>query len=369
MKLGIFLSPLVAILALVACGGGSDDVNPLDFSGKAMTVNGPVNPDQLGITLPHEHIFINFAKLDHIVPVPTNINVLTETRNPNGLTYYPDALSEILRFKAAGGKTIVDTTNFGLTRDPKALKRISDESGLNVIMGAGVYMRPQHPADMGKISVEQLTQIIVDDITVGAQGTNIRSGVIGEVGLGDFSNPDVLNDNEIKSVTASARASRLTGAPINLHTFVTLRAAHEVLDMLEKEGVDLNHVVMSHVGGKFSIDELAALMDRGVYVERDFVGQAPGSSFGGASATTIADWAAALANKGDKYAKRILLAHDICIQAQLTINGGGGYAYILEEIVPLLKTRVSQGVIDDILKNNPQRAMTFTQPKKLIPRG
>lgn len=371
MELRNLLLSLVASAALVACGG-SDDPDPEgmpDLSGKVLTVNGPVNPDQLGITLTHEHIFINFAALDHIVPVPTDINVLTETRNPGGLTYYPDALAEVSRFKAFGGKTIVDVTNFGLSRDPNALKRISDDSGLNVVMGAGVYMRPFHPADMGTITVEQLTQIIVDDITVGAQGTNIRSGVIGEIGLGDFSNPDVLNDNEIKSVTASARASRLTGAPMNLHTFVTVRAANEVLDMLEKEGVDLNHVVMSHVGGSFPIDALVALIDRGVYVERDFLGQAPGGPFGGASAADVADWVVALASKGDKYVKRILLSHDVCIQGQLTINGGGGYAYILEQVVPLLKDRVSQEVIDDILINNPQRAMTFTKPQALVKAG
>lgn len=367
MRMRTLWLPLVVGAALVACGGGSDGNALPDISGKVLTVNGPMEPAKLGITLPHEHIFINFAPLDHIVPESTDINVLTPDRNPGGLAYYPDALEEIERFKDFGGGTIVDVTNFGLSRDPNALKKISDESGLNVIMGAGVYMRPFHPADMDKVTVEELTQIIVDDVTVGAQGTEIRSGVIGEIGLGDFSTPDTLIDNEVKSVTAAARASRLTGAPINLHTFVTERAAHEVLDILEKEGVDLNHVTMSHVGGSasFDMDAIVRLIDRGVYVERDFLGQAPGFAMGGSRPEQVADWVVELAARGDKYAKRILLSHDICIQDQLYMNQGGGYAYILEKVVPLLEGRVGAGVIDDILKNNPQRALAFTRPQEL----
>lgn len=373
MKIKTLLLPLVASVALVACGGSDGDSDGIqDISGKVMTVNGPVDPSQLGVTLPHEHIFINFAPLDHIDPEPTDINVLTAERNPGALTYYPDALSEVQRYKKFGGGTIVDVTDFGLTRDPNALKKISTESGLNVIMGAGVYMRPFYPGDMDKISVDKLMEIIVNDITVGAQGTTVRSGVIGEIGLGDFSFPDLLIDNEIKSVTAAARASRLTGAPINLHTFVTERAVNQVLDILEKEGVDLNHVILSHVGGSpnFSIDALTKLIDRGVYVERDFIGVAPGSPMGGSAtldeaAAQVADWVVQVAARGSKYTKRILLSHDVCLQDQLHMNGGGGFAYILEKVVPLLKDRVSQSVIDDIITNNPQRALTFGPPQEL----
>lgn len=376
MKIRTLLLPLIASTALIACGGSggdhassSDDLR--DVSGKVMTVNGPVAPEKLGVTLPHEHIFINFTPLDHIVPEPTDVDVLTEERNPGGLTYYPDALEEINRYKDFGGGTIVDVSDFGLSRDPNALQKISTESGLHVVMGAGVYMRPFYPGDMDTVTVDELTNIIVNDIQVGAQGTNVRAGIIGEIGLGDFTTPDKLIDNEIKSVTASARAARLTGAPMSFHTFVTNRAANEVLDMVEKEGVDLNHVIMSHVGGAFSIDQLVKLIDRGVYVERDFLAQAPDSPMGGGGtldeqAQSVADWVVALADKGDKYTKRILLSHDICLQGQLYMNGGGGFAFILEKVVPLLKGRVSQDVIDDIIINNPQRVLTFGQPQELL---
>jgi phosphotriesterase-related protein len=374
MKINILL--LVTSVALVACGGGSDESGAQDISGKVMTVNGPMIPDQLGITLPHEHIFIDFVAPDHIVPVPTDITVIHETpagqiKNPNALTSYPDSLAEVTRYKDFGGKTIVDVSDFGLTRDPTALKKISDESGLNVVMGAGLYQRALHPRDIDKVTVEQLTKIIVDDLTVGVQGTSIRAGIIGEIGIGvlnfkDFTLSDSLTENEIKSVIASARASRLTGAPMSFHTFVTERVMHQVMDMVEKEGVDLSHVILGHTGGKGNTDVLARLIDRGVYIEWDYVAQAEGSFALRMKAKDLSDAIVALASRGEKYAKRILLSHDICTQEQLYMNQGGGFAFSLEKVVPLLKNQVTQDVIDDVIKNNPQRALTFTKPQKLM---
>ena len=88
-------------------------------------------------------------------------------------------------FKNESGGTIVDVSNFGLTRDPLALRLVARASGLNVVMGAGWYMHQYHPSDMDQLTVQQLTDIVVHDITVGAQGTDIRAGIIGEVGVGD----------------------------------------------------------------------------------------------------------------------------------------------------------------------------------------
>lgn len=161
---------------------------------------------------------------------------------------YATSLDEVLRFKASGGGTIVDVTNFCLTRDPEALLRVASEAGINVVMGAGWYIRTLHPPDMDQRTVEELTNILVQDITVGAQGTGIKSGNIGEVGTGVMGGSGALTENELKSIRASAGASRLTGAPISIHSFAPAAELQKALDIIEAEGVDLNHVVMSHTG-------------------------------------------------------------------------------------------------------------------------
>ncbi|MBS0399701.1 MAG: hypothetical protein JSR95_13610, partial [Proteobacteria bacterium] len=205
-----------------------------DIAGKVMTVNGPIDPSALGETLMHEHIFINFQKAPAMVPPPTDITVVRAPADipkgmAAGLTDFDQSLTAIMEFRHAGGGTIVDVSQFGLTRDPLALKLISRVSGLNVVMGSGFYMRQMHPPDMDQLTVEQLTDIIVHDITVGAQGTDIRSGIIGEVGV--VGKP--LTANELKSVRASARAARITGAPMSIHNFETLEEMQKVLDVIQ----------------------------------------------------------------------------------------------------------------------------------------
>ena len=338
-----------------------------NLAGKILTVRGPIDPSALGPTLMHEHIFIEFkapASADGMSAPPADGR---PSPPGQGLTNYDEQLAEVMEFKNAGGRTIVDTTNIGLTRNPSLLLRISEASGLNVVMGAGWYMRTLHPPDMGARSVEDLTSILVKDITVGAQGTTIRSGIIGEVGLGAFGAQGPLTDNEVKSVRASARAARITGAPISIHNFASPDEMHRMLDVIAAEGVDLNRVVLSHTGTG-NLPVMKRYVDRGVYVEFDYMGTGKGP-----------DSTAALAQAADRIAQniktlidggltdRILVAQDICTQPQLKKNGGGGFAYVSNVVMPSLKAKgVSDETIAKILVDNPKRVLTFVAPQPPI---
>lgn len=334
-----------------------------NIAGKVLTVMGPVEPAKLGPTLMHEHIFINFKKPPAMFPSPTDITVIqpppANGAKPNafGLTDFDQSLSAILEFKNAGGGTIVDVSQFGLTRDPLALKLVSRVSGLNVVMGAGFYMRQLHPPDMDKLTVEQLTDIIVRDIALGAQGTAIRSGIIGEVGV--VGKP--LSENELKSVRASARAARITGAPLSIHNFEPLDEMMKILDIIESEGVDLNRVVMSHTGGR-DVKTMEAIFKRGAYVEWDYMGQASRKS---EADGRLIDGIYAMIQAG--HTDRIILSHDVCTQEQLKVNGGGGFTYINDVVVPGLRTRgASDETIRKILVDNPARVLVFVAPQRRV---
>jgi phosphotriesterase-related protein len=343
-----------------------------NLAGKVLTVAGPIEPSALGPTLMHEHIFIDFKAPPAMVPAVTGITVLRPPRpaapgqrGGDGLTDFDTSLAEVLEFKKAGGGTIVDTTNFGLTRDPEALLRVSKASGLHVVMGAGWYMKTLHPPDMSERTVDELTNIVVRDITVGAQGTNIRSGIIGEVGTGAFDDKGPLTDNELKSVRASARASRVTGAPISIHSFAPPDQLQRALDIIAAEGVDLNHVVMGHTGTG-NVAAMKRYTDRGAYVEFDFMGQAPGAMGSSGPLDQAADRIAtnikALIDAG--LTDRILVAQDVCIQGQLKKNGGGGFAYVSTMVMPALKAKgVSDETIRTIMVDNPRRVLTFVAPR------
>jgi phosphotriesterase-related protein len=353
-----------------------------DLAGKILTVAGPIDPSAAGQTLMHEHIFIDFKAPPPMMPPPVGINVLKLTQPASapargqvgdrpgpvpgrgggggGLTDYDESLAEITAFKKVGGGTIVDVTNFGLTRDPEALLRISKASGLHVVMGAGWYQKALHPPDMSDRSVDELTNIVVNDVTVGAQGTRIRSGIIGEVGI----NGNPLIENELKSIRASARAARLTGAPMLLHSFAPPAEMMQALDIIASEGVDLTRVVMGHSGRDISATR--PFFDRGVYIEWDYMGQA--DQMTPERAAQIATTIASAINAG--FADKVLVAHDICTKAQLAKNGGGGYAYIATMIVPALRAKgISDETIRKILIDNPRRALTFVASQRAVPQA
>src|SRR5690349_20814621 len=181
LGLGAALMSSVYMLAHAQGGGAIPNL-----AGKILTVQGPIDPSAAGQTLMHEHIFIDFKAPPPMSPPVTGLSVLRprqadapapapaptaaagttpRPRRDGGLTIYEESLAEIEEFKKIGGSTIVDVSNFGLTRDPDSLLRVSKESGLNVVMGAGWYQKSLHPADMDQRTVEELTAIVVRDIT------------------------------------------------------------------------------------------------------------------------------------------------------------------------------------------------------------
>lgn len=359
------ISAMVTLADASTTQGESLDGVP-DMTGRILTVAGPIDPSEAQITLVHEHIFDDFKVSPPMLPPPTGITVLRapggETAAPvrqrgGGLTDFDVSLAEITEFKRGGGQTIVDVTNFGLTRDPEALLLISRVSGLHIVMGAGWYQKEFHPPDMAERTVAELTDIVVRDITVGAQGTSVRAGIIGEVGI----NGNPLTANEIKSIRACARAARLTGAPMMLHSFAPAAEMMQALDIIASEGVDMNRVVMAHRGGDITANR--QFFERGVYVEWDYMAQS--DRMAPERADAIAKTLTSAIDAG--FVDQILMSHDIASKPQLKKNGGGGYSYIATMIVPALRARgVSGDTIRQILIDNPRRMLTFVRPQSQV---
>src|SRR5215468_4527843 len=150
------------------------------LSGKAQTVLGPIDGDAMGITLPHEHLLIDFkvmfkepeAAADKgraLAPVTmANLGWIRQnfSSNLDNLRLLDEnvARDEALLFKNAGGRTLVDPTNRGLARDPLALARVARATGLNIVMGSGYYVAAAHPPDMDRKSVDDLACEMIADV-------------------------------------------------------------------------------------------------------------------------------------------------------------------------------------------------------------
>ena len=362
--------------------------NVPNMAGKVMTVHGPIDPDVLGPTLMHEHLFIIFYKgvlPDHYTPatdwcmweqeLTMDKLDLVRARKPLRdnwlLVDERSAIEEVMEFRYRGGGTIVDVTSIGIGRDPLALSRVSHATGLNVVMGAGWYQKLYHPVDMDQKTVEGMADEIVRDITVGIGNTGIRSGIIGEIGI----EGDPITENEVKSIRASGRASRATGASISFHLGGIGREKLDTIGILGDEGTDMSRVIFGHsdpIAG--DLDLMLELLGHGVFIQFDLLGRSGArlryvpdddafeSFFTGAGTAAVAEAIPKLIEAG--YADRVLLSQDVCAKVQLKRYGGTGYSFVVEKFLPELRSRgVSEEHIQMMMVDNPKRILTFEEPQ------
>jgi phosphotriesterase-related protein len=342
---------------------------------KVQTVLGSVAADDLGVTLPHEHFYTstvgpNYSPLEGVDPQhPSQIPITLETRgwieyhwqeNLHNLTLddEPTAIAEAVRYRLSGGTTVVDVTPIGIGRDPRALASLAERAGLHIVMGTAYYVATAHPEGVRAMSQNDITELIVDEFTHGADGTRIKPGVIGEVGC---SWP--LLDEERKVLRASAAAQRELAAALYVHPGRHPDAPTEILNILEKDGADMSRVIMCHIERTVQDDAaLLELLHAGCFIEYDLFGlETTGSYYIALGITMPSDsqrihQIMRLAEKG--HAERILMSQDICFKHRLAKYGGGGYDHILNNVVPLMSAHgFTQSDMDQLMISNPRRAL------------
>lgn len=350
------------------------------LAGRVQTVLGPIAPQELGVTLTHEHLLIDMSPLfsppeqagaKGFYYEPVTLETAGRIRHWGArnldnvqLTDVDTAIDETNIYKQYGGGSLVDATSIGIKRDAEGLARISRATGVHVVMGASYYVDAAHPADMDEMSEDDLVWQIVADVTEGVDGTPYRSGVIGEVGC---SWP--LMPNERKALRASARAQRITGAPILVHPGRDETAPLEIIEVLREAGADLERTIIGHLDRTVFLHEtLQQIAGSGCYMEWDLFGSEE-SYYGANPAIDMPGDAKRMDDiawiAGQGYGDKILVAHDICTKNRLERYGGHGYAYILGRIVPRMMARgFSQNAIENILVNNPAKALTFAEAEE-----
>lgn len=346
-----------------------------ELSGKVQTVLGAIEPEQLGVTITHEHLLIDLtcyyqepteASQRAYIHAPVTIDMLGRIRqvwryNLDNLRLWDvdAAIEEAALYKHAGGNSLVDATSIGIGRDPQALARISRATGLNIIMGASYYVPFSHPPDMDRKTEDQIASEIIRDITEGVGETGIRAGVIGEVGCWW-----PMSDNVRKVLRASAYAQQETGAAILIHPGFHDDAHHEIMDILIKAEADPQRVIMGHLDTTLNdFGALKALAETGCYMEYDTFGSEDTSNSPLSHQDRVSDVQRIqriqfLVEQG--FGQQILVAQDVCTKSQLVRYGGKGYAHVLTNIVPRMRRKgFTQAQIHAILVDNPRWALTF----------
>ena len=345
-----------------------------DQKGKIQTVLGLIDPQDLGLTMTHEHLLIDFSVMFNPTPdvttqrmahAPVSMENLGWIRQycysnlDNLLVLDEDtAIEEATLYQRHGGGAIVDATTIGIGRDPLALARISRGAGVHVVMGAGYYVDAAQPNQINQKDENDIFQEITKDIQTGVGNTGIKAGIIGEIGC-----TWPLMPNEIKVLKASARAQLETGASILIHPGRDEKAPIEILSILADSGGDLSRVIMGHLDRTVSsIDILEELADTGCVLEWDLFGNEVSfyqpSDFDMPSDAERLNFIRQMIDIG--LGERIVISHDICTKHRLVRYGGHGYGYIPEHIIPRMRNKnFQESEIQAITKDTPARLLTI----------
>ncbi len=172
----------------------------------AMTVNGPISTTDMGWTLPHEHLFLDFRPLEKQLALPINIDFENVSSN---------VLPHLQEVKKAGIQTIVDPIAVGAGRSPTVLKKLSTISDVNIIMATGAYLTANEmfiPQYVREEDNKALAARWISEFTSGIDGTDVHPGMI-KLGI----NGGKLSELDKKIVDAAAITHLATGMVIGVH--------------------------------------------------------------------------------------------------------------------------------------------------------
>jgi phosphotriesterase-related protein len=338
-------------------------------AGVIQTVTGPLEPSALGPTLMHEHLLCDItppALAARGVPdVPITLENCWSIRHHwcrdmgnNRLDEEDVAVAELGHFRAAGGHAVVELTVAGIAPDPVALRRVSEASGVAVVAGCGHYTADYLTPETARRGVDQLAGEIIAALTVGIAGTDVRAGIIGEVGCSDH-----WGELERRTMRAAVLAQAHTGASITVHPGRRAGAPGEIVDFVAAHGGDVSRCVIGHIDRTiFDDDTLFALADRGCVIEYDFFGiESSYYPFQDIDLPNDAMRLKAIRKLVDRgHLHQVLISQDICTKTRLRHYGGHGYAHLLENVVPVMGRRgFTPDEIRTILTMTPRRLLTI----------
>jgi phosphotriesterase-related protein len=312
---------------------------------EVQTVLGRVSAEEIGFTLPHEHtrcvLWQIGSRWDYWQ-----------------LTGEEDVIAaELGRFRDAGGSCLVDVTLPSIGRDPARLRRLSEATGLHLVMGCGWYRGAYYPAEarIGRRAVDDLAAELIAEFDAGAEGTGVRPGIIGEIGT----DKPWLSAEEERVHRAAARAARTTGMAVTTHAVMSDVGLAQ-LRVFEEEGLDPGRVIIGHADSYPRLDHYLAVIGRGANIEFDFLGMAftPPERHGEPRLIGLLLDLLARGHVG-----RVLLSQDVCHDAQLKAYEGNGYVYLSETFLPRLRAAgVDEASLRTMTVDNPRRLLSLVAP-------
>jgi predicted metal-dependent phosphotriesterase family hydrolase len=336
MKRRAFLSLLPPLGAVAAAP--VPRFAPRPAGPRVNTVRGPVAPGDLGVTLMHEHVLVDFVGADKVSRGRYDADEV-----------FRAALPHLLAVRAMGCRTLVECTPAWLGRDPALLRRLSAASRLHIVTNTGYYGAAEDkfvPPHAYTETADQLAARWTAELRDGIEGTGIRPGLL-KIGV----DKGALSAIDRKLIVAAARCHRQTGLLIGVHTGDGA-AALDILETLKAEGVAPEAYLWIHAQNESDRSIHVKAAEAGAWVEFDGIG--PHSLDGHVEAVTE------MIRRG--HLGRLLVSQDAGWYHVGEPGGGAyrGYTYLFETFLPALRQKgATEAQTRTLLVENPARALTL----------
>jgi phosphotriesterase-related protein len=339
-----------------------------------ITVTGLIQPDELGVTLPHEHIFCDTSP-DYRAPPPHIQSLLDDMgvdleapitlqslgflrREPQWsianqvLDSYEDARDELAWARRAGVRSVIDPTPIGLGRQPDAARRLSRELGMHLVGATGYYRQAFHPAETEGMSVDDLEQRFLREVTTGMDDTDVRAGLIGELGTSG----DTILPREERVLTAAGRVQRQTNVPVMVHTEGRREIVLRAIGILTDQGARADRIHICHIN---QAPWWRDVVERGASLGLDCFG----STFSIDSEVRMnpndqerIDALKRIFDAG--HGNRAYMSNDICMKSRMHKYGGWGYDHIQTNLAPFLRqSGFGDSELQQLFVDNPRRLL------------
>jgi len=309
------------------------------LAGKIHTVLGEIDVKDMGLTLPHEHLFFDLRVRSRPRDFRVDPEEVAKTVVPS-----------LLALKDRGVSTLFECSTGGIGRDPLILEALARRSGLNVVAPTGFYKETFMPDWVRDRTVDELADWMKEDIQTGMENTSVKAGFIKAAATDDG-----LTELEEKVLRGAARAAEETGAAIAEHTSGPRSGLTMLKEMkvLRDEGFNLRKFIWVHAHSELDLSLHIKAAEAGINVEYDAVG-------GGQPDDFFIDLVKRMVRNG--YETHMLLSQDA--GGYNAAEPGGGkprdLCYIIDHFLPSMQREGMKDLIPVIMIENPRRTFELT---------
>jgi len=222
---------------------------------KLITTLGPKQADELGMILPHEHIFVDLRTWDTPGYAQAEAEDVLQLMAP-----------EITKARQAGIGAIVECSVVGVGRRADIERAVSEATGFPLVIPTGIYREPWVPDWAHAASEVELTEWMLGELQGEIEQSKVQAGWI-KLSAGD----EGLTTSETKILQAAITAAKETNAVIGSHT-IQGQVVREQLDILVGMGYDPGRFIWIHTMAEPDFELHLEMGRRGAWLEYDAIG-------------------------------------------------------------------------------------------------